>query len=524
MYKYMDDLLQLDSYTSPGHKGLPQQMQTVHSPLQWQVWDRCLKDHPDQRFRRYIVEGIKSGFRVGFNGLHTRSASNNMLSAMEKPEVIRDYLAKECSEGRVLGPLDPTQFPEVHVSCFGVIPKGTTGKWRLILDMSAPEGASVNDGIDGSLTSLSYVGIQDAAAAVVDRGQGTLLAKVDIKSAYRNIPVHPDDRWLMGMLWDGFLYIDTALPFGLRSAPKIFTAVADAVGWVAKQEGAGFVIHYLDDFLVVGAPNSVECRQSLETLPAVFNRLGLPMAMEKQEGPSTSLDFLGFTLDTQSMMVQLPPGKLTELVELLQQWRGHKSCTCRELESLAGKLAHAARVVQPGKTFMGRIFQLLGGVRQAHHRACLNLSFRSNIEWWYTFIEGWNGVSLMKPGLGTRQSVHIWTDASGHFGCAAYVPATGEWLQAQWPHTYTEWELQLRDESIALQELLPIVLACGVWGSEWKNRTVAVHCDNLGVVALVNSGYSRVPGIMHILRCLFFIRARFQLEVWQHMCQEHKTH
>ena len=442
MYKYMDDLLQLDSYTSPGHKGLPPQMQTVHSPLQWQVWDRCLKDHPDQRFRRYIVEGIKSGFRVGFNGLHTRSASNNMLSAMEKPKVIRDYLAKECSEGRVLGPLDPTQFPEVHVSRFGVIPKGITGKWRLILDMSAPEGASVNDGIDGSLTSLWYVGIQDAAAAVVDRGQGTLLAKVDIKSAYRNIPVHPDDRWLMGMLWDGFLYIDTALPFGLRSAPKIFTAVADAVEWVAKQEGAGFVIHYLNDFLVVGAPNSVKCRQSLETLLAVFNRLGLPMAMEKQEGPSTLLDFLGFTLDTQSMMVQLPPGKLTELVELLQQWRGRKSCTRRELESLAGKLAHAARVVQPGKTFMRHIFQLLGGVRQAHHRVRLNLSFRSDIECWYTFIEGWNGVSLMKPGLGTRQLVHIWTDASGHFGCGAYVPATGEWLQAQWPHTYTERELQ----------------------------------------------------------------------------------
>lgn len=110
------------------------------------------------------------------------------------------------------------------------------------------------------------------------------------------------------MLWDGSLYIDTALPFGLRSAPKICTAVADAVEWVAKQEGAGFVIHYLDNFLMVGAPNSVECVQSLETLLAVFNWLGLPVAMEKWEGP-TSLDFLGFTLDTQNMMVQLTTRK-----------------------------------------------------------------------------------------------------------------------------------------------------------------------------------------------------------------------
>ena len=189
MYKYMNDLMQLDSYTSPGRGCLPLEMQEIHTPLDWQEWDRCLRDHPDQRFRRYIVRGIKSGFRVGFNGQCTRRATSNMVSTTEKREVVRDYLAKECGEGRVLGPLDPAQFPGVHVSRIGVIPKGTSGKWRLIVDMSTPEGASVNDGIADSLTSLSYVGIQDATTSIVDRGQGTLLAKVDVKSAYRNIPI-----------------------------------------------------------------------------------------------------------------------------------------------------------------------------------------------------------------------------------------------------------------------------------------------------------------------------------------------
>ena len=81
--------------------------------------------------------------------------------------------------------------------------------------------------------------------------------------------------------------MDTALPFGLRSAPKIFTAVADAVEWIAKQEGVGFVIHYLDDFLVVGPPASGGCEQSLHTLIETFSRLGLPVAEEKLEGPTT---------------------------------------------------------------------------------------------------------------------------------------------------------------------------------------------------------------------------------------------
>ena len=63
---------------------------------------------------------------------------------------------------------------------------------------------------------------------------GAQLAKVDIKSAYRNIPVQLEDRWMLGMRWEGGLFVDIVLPFGLRSAPKIFTAVADAVEWMLK--------------------------------------------------------------------------------------------------------------------------------------------------------------------------------------------------------------------------------------------------------------------------------------------------
>ena len=74
------------------------------------------------------------------------------------------------------------------------------------------------------------------------------MEKVDVRSAYRNVPIHPDDRWLMGMLWEGALFIDTALPFGLQSAPKIFTAIADVVEWIVKAEGVDFIVHFLDDF------------------------------------------------------------------------------------------------------------------------------------------------------------------------------------------------------------------------------------------------------------------------------------
>ena len=103
----------------------------------------------------------------------------------------------------ILGPLTPVAFPQVRASHFGVIPKGSTSKWRLILDMSSPKGMSINDGSQEVLCSLSYVSVEDAAKGVMAKGRSVLLAKVNVKSAYRNVPKHPDDRWLTGMLWDG---------------------------------------------------------------------------------------------------------------------------------------------------------------------------------------------------------------------------------------------------------------------------------------------------------------------------------
>ena len=61
----------------------------------------------------------------------------------------------------------------------------------------------MNDAIAESLCSLSYVGTKEAIRGVAAKGRGALMAKVDVKSAYRNVPIHPDDRWLMGMLWEG---------------------------------------------------------------------------------------------------------------------------------------------------------------------------------------------------------------------------------------------------------------------------------------------------------------------------------
>ena len=77
--------------------------------------------------------------------------------------------------------------------------------------------------------------LDDIIDGIMSLGWGTLLAKFNVESAYRIIPVHPNDRYLLGMQWEGNYFVEMALPFGLRSAPYIFSSVADLAEWVLKK-------------------------------------------------------------------------------------------------------------------------------------------------------------------------------------------------------------------------------------------------------------------------------------------------
>ena len=125
-------------------------------------------------------------------------------------------------------------------------------------------------------------------------GVGTLLVKLDVRSAYRLIPVHPDDCPLLGFQWQGVQYVDGMLPFGLRSAPKIFATVADALEWVACQRGVPEIDHYLDDFVTLGPHATADCQKNLDIIIQTCVDLGIPLALEKltMESADNSLHHL----------------------------------------------------------------------------------------------------------------------------------------------------------------------------------------------------------------------------------------
>ena len=484
---------------------VPTWLQAVASTLKPEVWARKLAHHPDQAFRDYILCGITQGFRVGFNyaSCSCKPAASNMVSARENPEVVQAYLDMEVALGRVVGPIDSKNMPKgTQLSPFGVIPKSQPGKWRLILDLSSPEGSSVNDGIEPELCSLQYLRMDEVVRQIARMGQGTMMAKMDIESAYRMVPVHPSDRLLLGMQWKGDIFFDTRLPFGLRSAPKIFTVVADALQWIFQENRVGWVAHYLDDFITLGPPGGQECHHNMELMLRFCQQLGVPIAPSKCMGPAIQLVFLGFEIDTQGLTVRLPEEKLQRTRAKVLEWVDRKACKKRDLESLLGHLQHAATVVRPGRTFVRRLIELLASADKAGRWIRLNAPTRSDLRWWLQYMEGWNGVSLM-PRL-SLPAVIVESDASGSWGCGALWGT--QWFQWQWRDGAPEW-------LIAPKELLPILFAVAVWGPHWVGRLVVCQCDNMAVVSVVNSGYSRDNAMMHLLRCLFFMVAHFQIQI-----------
>ena len=174
---------------------IPEAAREVRSPLRCKIhiWRETLQKHPDPELAEYVLEGIEKGFRIGFNHWSyctchlLQAAGRNMPSAGKHADVIGDYLQEETTMGRITGPFSRDQFPQVHVNRFGVIPKSTPGKWRLITDLSFPQGHSVNDGVEAEVCSMRYTTVENLAVAAMECGRGALLAKVDIRAAYRHL-------------------------------------------------------------------------------------------------------------------------------------------------------------------------------------------------------------------------------------------------------------------------------------------------------------------------------------------------
>ena len=184
-YRYMQDLLALEATAT----GLGPSCFAPATPLVLPAWTQALADHPDKQFTDYILKGMSCGFHIGVDRTKSvrRSRQGNLPSVKTHPALVADHLTAESEAGRLLGPVPEPLAKLCQISPLGLIPKPhQPGKWRLIVDLSSPQGRSVNDAISPELCHLRYASVLDAAALVRHLGKGTTLAKIDLHQAYRS--------------------------------------------------------------------------------------------------------------------------------------------------------------------------------------------------------------------------------------------------------------------------------------------------------------------------------------------------
>ncbi len=147
-----------------------------------------------------------------------------------------------------------------------------------------------------------------------------------------------------------------------------------------------------------------------------------------------------------------------------------------------------------------RMIDLAAGVRALHHR--VRLGFRSDLKWWDCLLPAC--VEWYMPNVKCGEEGPTGGANFPCVRCLGPIPSTGLWFQLKFPDSWSELH-------ITVKELLPIVLAVAMWGYLWTGMTVLCRCDNMAVVAIINLGRSRMDKAMHLMRCLSFFLARWDV-------------
>lgn len=450
--------------------------------------------------RQILAEGFSQGFKLGYSGPRCPRESECLRSALNNVEATWNKLNKEISLGRIAGPFDLPPLSTLQCSPIGLIPKQQPGEWRLITHLSYPPGRSINDGIPHEICSVNYLKFDKAVEMVQRLGKGALIAKSDLKSAFRLLPVYPGDFDLLGFKFQNKYFVDKCLPMGASISCYLFECFSTFLEFRLKQiTKSDDICHYLDDYLFAGKANSTDCHDLLQSFQNMCHEGGVPYALEKTEGPGTSLKFLGLELDTELQLVRVPQDKVVALCGMLQKAKAADSLTVKEIKSLLGSLNFVCRAVRPGRAFMRRLIDLTSGQCNNQSYVRIGVGAKKDIDMWLQFLEEFNGASMF-PELHwvTNASLQLFTDAARSVGFGCYFH--GHWTQGHWPEG-----VDIETLSIAWLELFPIVIALELWAHLMKNKRVKFWSDNQAVVAILNKQSTKCPHIMKLVRRLVLV-------------------
>ena len=157
------------------------------------------------------------------------------------------------------------------------------------------------------------------------------------------------------------------------------------------------------------------------------------------------------------------------------------------------------------------MINLTRGVPSPSHHICLNKQFQRDITMWKIFLTQWNGRSFFLDSYVTSSpELELYMDETSTIGFGGYF--NRKWFQECWPpHLLINKKTGI---SIEWQELFPIVIACALWYPHFAGKCLQFWCDNESVVAIINSGHSKAPRVMDLVRFWVLISMKHNFLVW----------
>ena len=448
-----------------------------------------------------IVEGDISGYKC-----------NNYNSILEPAckEKMDRIIRKELKEGAIS---IAKSTPEC-IHALGAVPK-PNGEIRPITDCSRPTGKSVNNFCGSLFKEFSYKSVDNVVDLLT---WGNYMSVVDIKSAYRAVPVKEDHRRYMGFTWelDGkeYTFIDNRMCFGLRLGPQYFQLISNFVHDVLLYKYGVESVNYLDDFIVV--TNSYDsCLQAQKDVLHVLRSLGFYVAYDKVTSPSTCTVFLGVEIDSVAMELRLPESKICKLNMLLDKYVSSRKITKNDLESLGGLLSHCSHLVRGGRTFCRRLYNLYKEVCKRGVKSIrISPEVKSDLNWWRVFCVSFNGVSK----INNVDYCYPMVSDSSLKGFGVYMG--DDWIAGSWSE---EPGIQFNSKcdhighapvverdivdfrNINVLELWPIVVGLKRWSDVLKNKALTLFTDNTQVMHMLINGSSVNPICMSWIREIYWV-------------------
>ena len=498
--------------------------------VKWQILNYYLRDHSDRQLVSWCIEGFKSGFKLGLNGTPPLWPNPpNSAKVRKYPKITWDLVKDEISKGFILGPFKNKPLPNLLCVPINIVEKETSsGLYRLIQDFSYPWGDREN-GINALVPkehkTVLYSGMDDIARMALDLGP-SWATRIDIKHAFKCLPLSPCQWYLTGFTFLGGYFIQTQTPFGASASCLHFERVTRLLTWIIRNEyPSAHITNYLDDFWLTQKTKHQLIALSNKFLQIVEQDIGFPISHNKTIGPAQLLDFVGLTADLINLRVSLPKDKTLKSLKiinfLLSAHKANQFVSIKDLERCTGILNYACQAMPIGRPWLQSCYGLQW-VNQDHFSdRTISDQVTADLTMFKTLLESTVDYVHTVPFLDRlgrfHSPVEIKADAASKdtlgFGC--YLPTTGQWFGKTWSETtwFTPPSDLVANKIIYQLELFAILMAFKVFAPNLGGRVVVIRSDNLAVVNSINKLSSHLESTMQLLRDLTLTCMSFQILV-----------